>query len=525
MSTIGEALVAGLRARGVDVVFGIPGVHTIELYRGLPGSGIRHVTARHEAGAGFMADGYARVSGKPGVALVITGPGVTNILTPMAQARADSVPMLVISGVNATATLGRGLGFSHELPDQRATVASIALSSVRIESADQLAPCLDQAFSLMTTARGGPVHIEVPTDVMRLECPAQPAPQAPAGRPAPDPAQMVQAARRLGAARRPVILIGGGARSTHAALRALAERLDAPVVQTANARGMLHGHPLCVPASPSLDAVRALLHGSDVVLAVGAEFGHTEYDMYSRGNLPLPANLIRIDIDADQLARRPAELKIRADAGSALTALLALVPDSAGAAGAARAAATRQAARAELSPKMQQTLALLETLRRCLPGAILVGDSPQAVYAGNLYYDHDRPGGWFNSGIGFGTLGYGPGAAIGAAIAAPGAPVVCLIGDGGLQFSLAELLTAVDERLNIVFLVWNNHGYGEIAESMRGAGMPVLGCDPTPPLLEPLAQSFRMPFQSIAADCAALAGALAVAPHRVGPRLIEIRVD
>ena len=120
MSTIGEALIAQLAARDVEVVFGIPGVHTIELYRGIAASGIRHVTPRHEQGAGFMADGYARVSGKPGVALVITGPGLTNTLTPMAQARADSVPMLVLSGVNALPDLGKGLGLLHELPDQQA---------------------------------------------------------------------------------------------------------------------------------------------------------------------------------------------------------------------------------------------------------------------------------------------------------------------------------------------------------------------------------------------------------------------
>ena len=125
MTSVGEALIAGLRARGVDVVFGIPGVHTVELYRGLAGSGIRHVTARHEQGAAFMADGYARVSGKPGVALVITGPGLTNALTAMAQARADSVPVLVISGVNRRDSLGRGLGLLHELPDQAGLVAAL----------------------------------------------------------------------------------------------------------------------------------------------------------------------------------------------------------------------------------------------------------------------------------------------------------------------------------------------------------------------------------------------------------------
>ncbi|TKA97987.1 hypothetical protein FAZ78_03315, partial [Cereibacter changlensis] len=164
MSSVGEALIAGLKARGVDVVFGIPGVHTIELYRGLAGSGIRHVTARHEQGAAFMADGYARVSGKPGVALVITGPGVTNALTAMAQARADSIPILVISGVNRRGSLGRGLGLLHELPDQGAMVAALCPTE-RIDDPAEVEPALTRAFARLGSGRPGPVHLEVPTDV------------------------------------------------------------------------------------------------------------------------------------------------------------------------------------------------------------------------------------------------------------------------------------------------------------------------------------------------------------------------
>src|SRR5262245_41863491 len=166
MTTIGEALVTLLERHGVDTVFGIPGVHTVELYRGLARSKIRHVTPRHEQGAGFMADGYARASGRPGVAFVITGPGLTNTLTAMGQARADSVPMLVISGVNATDTLGKGLGHLHELPDQRGMMEKVALSSRRIERPDELAGALADAFALFAGARPGPVHIEIPTDVM-----------------------------------------------------------------------------------------------------------------------------------------------------------------------------------------------------------------------------------------------------------------------------------------------------------------------------------------------------------------------
>ncbi|MFT4152029.1 MAG: thiamine pyrophosphate-binding protein, partial [Paracoccaceae bacterium] len=317
MKTVGEVLVQGLADRGVEVVFGIPGVHTVELYRGLSGSPVRHVTARHEQGCAFMADGFARVSGRPGVAFVITGPGLTNALTAMAQAREDSVPMLVISGVNRRDSLGKGLGLLHELPDQQAMVRALCPSE-RIEEPAQVGPALDRAFAAMLGARPGPVHIEVPTDVMPLPCPPLAAPLAVSVPPLPD---LSQAVRMLDAAQRPLILAGGGAKHAGAALQALAEALDAPVVTTTNARGLMHGHPLLVPASASLDAVRGLIHAADLVLAVGTEFGPTEYDMYARGGLPAPPGMIRIDICPDQLARHPAAVALRAEAGAALAAL------------------------------------------------------------------------------------------------------------------------------------------------------------------------------------------------------------
>lgn len=520
MSSVGEALVAGLCARGVEVVFGIPGVHTIELYRGLPGSGIRHVTARHEQGAAFMADGYARVSGKPGVAFVITGPGLTNALTAMAQARADSVPMLVISGVNRRASLGKGLGLLHELPDQAAMVAPLC-PTFQLGSAEALPGVLDAVFAALHSGRPGPVHLEVPTDVMPLPCAALPKPADLPARPVASMEVLTQAAALLAAARRVVILAGGGARHAAAEMQALAERLDAPVVLTSNARGILHGHGLVVPASASLNAVRGVIAEADQILAVGTEFGPTDYDMYVRGGLPDMAGMIRVDLCVEQLARHPAALCLQADAGAALAALLPMVPQKHGD-GQRRALAGRVAARAELSAPMQQQLEMLEAMRAALPGCVIVGDSTQPIYAGNLYYDHDRPGGWFNAATGYGALGFGPGAAIGAALAAPGTPVICLIGDGGLQFSPGELRTAVDEALPVTFVVWNNAGFREIAEAMRDAGTKVLGCDPSPLKMRPFAEACDLPFTSIANDPAALHAALAL--RATGPRLIEIRV-
>ena len=521
MATVGMRLVEGLAARGVEVVFGIPGVHTVELYRGLAGSGLRHVTPRHEQGAAFMADGYARVTGRPGVAFVITGPGLTNALTAMAQARADSVPMLVVSGVNRRDSLGKGLGHLHELPDQAGMVRALC-PSLRVTAPEMLGPVLDRAFDVMLGGRPGPVHIEVPTDVMALEAAALPPPAA-VPRRAPEAEGLAQAVARLDAAARVVILAGGGARAAGPALRALAERLDAPVVQTVNARGLMFGHPLGVPASPSLDAVRALIAEADQVLAVGTELGPTDYDMYLRGGFPDLSGMIRVEICPAQLARHPAALRITAEADAALTALAAVRARQAE--GAARAARCRDAARTELAQlraDMPAQLAIVESLRVAVPGAIFVGDSTQPIYAANLFYDHDRAGGWFNAATGYGALGFGPGAAIGAALGAPGVPVVCLIGDGGLQFSAAELRCACDEGLPITFVVWNNAGYREIAEAMAGAGAEVIGCDPSPLALAPFAAACGLPFSSLALDPEDLRSALR-APHS-GPRLIELRV-
>ncbi len=520
MKTVGERLVEGLAARGVEVIFGIPGVHTVEMYRGLSGSTIRHVTARHEQGCAFMADGYARVSGKPGVALVITGPGILNALTAMGQAAADSVPMLVISGVNRRDSLGLGLGLLHELPDQAAMVRPLCPTR-QIRDASEVGEVLDWAFATMATGRPGPVHIEVPTDVMPLDCDALPAPATLPVAAVPD---LGAAAVRLNAAKSVVILAGGGARGQEAALQALAETLDAPVIQTVNARGMMYRHPLVVPASPSLDALRALIAQADQVLAIGTEFGPTDYDMYVRGGFPDLSGMIRVDICSNQLARHKAAVALHGDAGAVMTALLPLVAQKQ-ADGAARALVARKVARAELAELdvlMPGRLEMVETIRRALPAALIIGDSTQPIYAANLYYDHDRAGGFFNAATGFGALGYGPGAAVGAALAAPGAEVICLIGDGGLQFSPGELRTAVDERLPITFLVWNNAAFGEIADAMRGANTEVIGCSPSPLNMEPFAAACDLPFASVALDPEALHAAL-IQPHQ-GPRMIEVRV-
>jgi acetolactate synthase-1/2/3 large subunit len=525
MTTVGIRLVQGLVDRGIEVVFGIPGVHTIELYRGLAAAQgrLRHVTPRHEQGAGFMADGYARVSGKPAAAFVITGPGLTNTLTAMAQARADSVPMLVVSGLGRSDTLGKGWGRLHELPDQGAMVATLCHTET-VTDPKKLGEVLDRAFAAMTAGRPGPAHIQVSTNMMGQPCPALPPPLVGAAAVPLPLGRLRSIAATLNNAERVVILAGGGVRGAEDDLRKLAEMLDAPVILTANARGAMHGHRLCVPASPSLNAVRHLIAAADQVLAIGTELGPTDYDVYAKGGVPDLSGMIRIDICADQLARHPAKMPVKADAGPMMAALLPMILP-ANREGARRAEATRNTARAELPglyAPMPGQLEMVEAIRQSMPGAIIVGDSTQPVYAANLYYDHDRPRGWFNAATGYGALGFAPGAAVGAAIAAPGTPVVCLIGDGGLQFSPGELKTAVDEKLPITYVVWNNAGFREIEEALRQAKVdPILGCDPSPVDMEDFAAAYGLPFAQIPQDPAELIEMLETPLD--GPRFLEIQ--
>lgn len=521
--TVGEALIDALEAEGVRHVFGIPGVHTIELYRGLGAASIRHVLPRHEQTAGFMADGYARMSGEPGVCFVITGPGLTNALTAMAQARGDCVPMLVISGVNPVGRGGRGLGLLHELPDQRGLVEKVALWSRTVHGADALHETLAQAFARLRSERPGPVHVEIPVDVMRQAAPAGPYVPGTPVPPAPDPSRIARAAALLDGAERPLILAGGGARGCGPAVQAFAAALDAPVVMTTNARGLMGRSPLRVPASPSLGAVRSAMADADAVVALGTEFGPTDYDFHEDHGMPDLARLVRVDIDGRAMARAPRPaVPVVSTAAAALAALSAEVRGTARS-GAERAEALRAAALAELPPPRRAMVEMLHLCVEAIPEAVIVGDSTGPVYAGNLYFDTPRDGGYANSATGYGTLGYAPGAAIGAALAT-GGPVICLIGDGGLQFALSELGTLADEGLPVLVIVWNNAGHGEIADAMRNAGMTPIGVAPTPPDFVAVAHAYGIAAERVG-DPAALRAGVGRFARRMRPMLIEVDAD
>ncbi|MEM7210004.1 MAG: 5-guanidino-2-oxopentanoate decarboxylase [Pseudomonadota bacterium] len=491
--TCGEYLVELLQAYEVEHVFGIPGVHTVELYRGLPNTDIKHHAPRHEQGAGFMADGYARVSGKPGVCFIITGPGMTNIVTAMAQAYADSIPMLVISAVNATTSLGQNSGFLHELPNQQALVSQVSAFSHTLLSVDDLPTVMARAFAVFDSERPRPVHIEIPLDVIVQSAEELPAATR-ASRATPaaaNPKTMVQAVQAIDAAEKCVICVGGGAKLASAEVKALAEKIDAPVIPTVNARGILPpDHSLLVSASPTLTATRALIDSADVVIALGTEMGRTDYDFYDSGEFAVSGTLVRADIDPQQLYRNcRADIGLTGDARTIAQQLADAVSEKTSQMP-REAATTRSVALDELPGYMRDHVMLLNRIRDALPDAILVGDSSQQAYAGALYFAAQTPSSWFNSATGYGTLGYALPASVGAKLAAPNRPVLCLVGDGGLQFSIAELASAVDAGTPLVILLWNNSGYGEIKAFMLERDIPVDGVDLFTPDFLTLAKAY-----------------------------------
>jgi len=523
--TVGEYLVQLLERYGVDTVFGIPGVHTVEFYRGLPETRIRHVTPRHEQGAGFMADGYARVSHKPGVCFIITGPGMTNIATAMGQAYADSIPMLVISSVNTLGSLNMGDGHLHELNEQGKMISHVAAFSATVTAPEMLPELIARAFAVFTSERSRPVHIEIPIDVLVQSAAHMNVPAAPPRSSAPAPADgvLARAAEILQNSRRPVLLFGGGAaRAPRAALQ-LAELLDAPSVMTINARGLIPDeHPLAVPASPSLKAVRALVDDADVVVAIGTELGPTDYDMYGIGAFSVAGTLIRIDIEGGQTLRNVIpDIAITAESRMAMRALAEAVVSPMDTGGADRAKKAREAAWEEIGPDMRHQVDFVRRIYKALPNAVVVGDSTQAVYSANLYLNTSEPCTWFTAASGYGTLGYALPAATGAWLGDEKRPVVCLIGDGGLQFTLPELGAAMDVGANLIVIVWNNQGYGEIKRFMIERQIRPEGVDLTTPDFVMIAKAYGMHAEQLT-DIKALESTLKKLATADGPALIEI---
>jgi thiamine pyrophosphate-dependent acetolactate synthase large subunit-like protein len=483
-TTGGRAVARALEAHGVDVVWGIPGTHNLEIYAGLAEAGIRHLSPRHEQGAAFAADGYSRVTGRVGVCVTTSGPAVLNAATALGQAYSDSVPVLLVAAGMPVRQPGLGTGELHETKNLAGALENVVAYAHRVTSVGEIPVAIAQAFARMRAGRPRPVVVEVPFDLLGEQGEAVVVPPSPPPVLAPEPAAIDAAAALLAPAHRPAILAGGGASGAPAELRLVAERLGAPVACSINGKGTLpEDHPLSIGAGLAVRAVRELVDDSDAVLVVGCELAPS--DLWW-GPLELSGKAVRIDVDpAQAVTNAVPAVSVVADARLALGGLLEELgagagfdPDDPAAPGVARAGRFRDAFRGQAREESARWSDLLESLTRALGrDGIVVADNAMVAYFGALEVVpayHPRS---FLFPTGYGTLGYAVPAGIGAKVGRPDARVLALGGDGGLMFTVGELAAGAQAHVALPVVVVDNGGYGEIRREMAERGDAPLGVD------------------------------------------------
>jgi acetolactate synthase-1/2/3 large subunit len=516
-----HALVEALEAHGVEVVFGLPGIHALPLWDALIGSPIRRVVVRHEQAAGFGAVGYARTGGRPGVYLTSTGPGAFNSLAALSEADASSTPVLHLTSQIPTHLVGAGRGYLHESRGQSQAFAAVSRFHARPTSPAALVEAIDEAFRHMALDPG-PATIEVATDVMAAVTDAGPPRVTRVAAPAPDPAAVTRIHALIDAAEAPLIWAGGGARHAAGQVRALAEHLDAPVLTTYNGKGVLpSGHPLHGGSSIEEPSMRSLVERSDLVIALGTRFSQ---EATADWGLPMPEALVQVDLDPGRFGRTFAVAEgVVADVGLFCAALMADPPAAGGRDGEAAVRAALQGRSAEVGAQGADVeLELMRVLHDTLPDdAIVVADMTVAAYWAALYLDAKRPGAFVYPSSG--ALGCGIPLALGTAAAHPDRPTVVICGDGGFLMAGHELLTARAEGLAFVALVVNDSAYGILRnyqETMFGRTVAV---ELNAPDFAQLAQACGVRY--LRADGVPdLARALAEAvADRSGPVLVELQ--
>jgi 5-guanidino-2-oxopentanoate decarboxylase len=516
-----------LSAYEVDTVFGMAGTMTVELYRGFGPAGIRHVQCRNEQGASLMADGYARATGKPGVCTIIAGPGVTNAATGIAQAYCDSQPMLVLSGACATNTQEKGWGPIHELADQAAVTAGFTAFSSMVRYSEDLPELIARAYAMFRSSRPRPVHLSLPRDVLPMPVTVDWKTRRAPSLPMPDPRAIDEAADRLARAKRPLILVGGGAVGTRKALTDIAEHIGAPVLSTNAGKGILpESHPLSLGGSIVRKPSQEALADADVVLLVGSEVGMGDSFL---PKLDIPGDIIRIDIDPTELTSMySAAVPIQADARAAMLALSSALSNRKPAAqrseGETRVRHVLARIAATMTDVEKRHARVWKILRSVLPSdSIVMGDATQIVYSGSFAMPMDMERCWYYSGT-YCALGVALPMAIGAKIGAPHRPVIAVAGDGGFMFTVNELATAAEERLALPVIVWNNDALKAIVDEMDQRQIPRIGVQPKSPDFLGLAQSLGC-HATRAASADHLAQSLRNALVADRPTLIEVRED
>jgi acetolactate synthase I/II/III large subunit len=461
----GEAIVNGLVTHGVDTVFGLPGAQVYGLFDAFHQAQLKVIGARHEQACGYMAFGYARSSGRPGVFSVVPGPGVLNAGAAMLTAYGCNEPVLCLTGQVPTAYLGKGRGHLHEMPDQLATLRSFVKWADRIEYPDAAPALVSRAFQEMLSGRHGPVALEMPWDVFTQRAdvgPSKPFERLPP--PQPDGARIAAAAALISASKTPMIFVGSGAIDACDEILELAELIDAPVVAFRSGRGIVsNAHELGL----TMASAYRLWPRTDLMIGIG-----TRMELPTTFRWPFrPDGLksVRIDIDPSEMRRLTVDVSVVADAQAGTRDLLAAVRKRGYSKTSGRRAAIREASAATLEEiqSVQPQMTYLNILREVLPpNAIVTDELSQVGFASWYGFPVYQPRTFITSGY-QGTLGSGFPTALGAKVANPDRPVVAITGDGGFMFGVQELATAVQFGIGVVTLVFNNNAYGNVRRDQR----------------------------------------------------------
>ncbi|MFM9136255.1 MAG: thiamine pyrophosphate-binding protein [bacterium] len=524
---VATAILELLASQDVDVAFGLPGVHVLPFWSSEATT--RIVGVRHEQAAAYAADGYARATGRLGVAISTTGPGAVNSLAAFGEAAVSGSPILVIaSDVATTLRSPEGpRGILHEMADQALPFAAFDCPAVTARSGAEALEYVAAALADSTRSPHRPAYLGVPSDILGAQwegsLPAVPALPDPA---APDPDDVDALTALIGAARSTVIWAGGGVVQRgpggEDALRRLAERLGAPVVTTYAGRGLLAGHPLSVEASVHEPEVGALIAGADLLLVIGSGFDAMNTKNWK---MPLPARRAAIGL-GEELPRTVAwDVLLQADLVEALATLGASLDRG----GHPRPTAPPEAltlsrdirSRVARDPLTREAVAVVEAIESWPADGVIVTDMCIPGYWTSSHAVHPRTRRLLNP-VGWGTLGFALPAAIGPAAAGIATLAVC--GDGGPMFALGELATYVQEKLPITLLVVDDGGYGMLRFDQRVFGHAERGVDLVTPDWELLARAFGIPFEE-AKGADALAEALAAGARRPGPSLVLLRAE
>lgn len=524
----GYAILATLRNYGIDTVFGIPGTHNLEFYRHLEELGIKPVTTRHEQGASYGADGWSQARGLPGVVITTSGPGLLNSLSGAATAYAESRPMIILSPGRPVGHEFRDIGALHETKNPTGAVNSIVEFSRRVNSAEEAVDIIHNAFRSFAHARPRPIHIEVPLNILEAEVEVDEALLAarPLGKPQPAPAEDVEeAARMLAASTNPVIIAGGGSLAATDDLLLLAETLEAPVLTSINGKGAIpEKHRLSLGADLRLTAAHSFCQQADAMLIIGSKIGEAEL---WEGDIRPAGPVIRVDIERSQmLTNITPDIELPGNSKAIVPQLLKALSEQ----GVTPASRTQRDLQEvfdaldnegrAIAPELAQ---LNELIMEVLPeDTIIAGDSSQVTYMGTTtFYRAPKPNSLLYMAT-YATLGYGLPAAVGAKIAAPERPVVCLLGDGALMFAIQEMMTAVEQQLDLPIICVDNGGYGEIRQNERDRGIADVAVNLVQPDWVKLAEGFGA--TAFTATMDTLAKTVTQALETKGPSLIHLKI-